>query len=387
MESIWDNLDDYWKDIVLAHIKLNYFSMYDSWFGDMKDGNPDIFETYYLEFGKLFKREFTKDEINSISSIKTLFIQDLGISDLKQLKYFDLQSLCAYNNDIKSVNEIANFKNLEIIDLSGNNINDLTPLLKLSKLRAIDISSNPISSDEIPLFANNPIVHSYNLGVENHLGLKEEVNKRRIECLIHFTPTINLLSIFEQGKLLSRALLEQLDIDQTDIFDYIEFTDDIRLDDKNFINLSIQHPNSFLFNRFQQKTSNETHINWCVLKIDKKYIYYHNTLFSVTNAANSHNKRNIGISGGVNKFRQMFAETLQIVTSYNSRTISRNGLKSKYPTDEQAEVLVKNEISISDILQVCFKDEKDLAAGKAALSDYNTSNFVVDATLFTNARI
>ena len=83
----------------------------------------------------------------------------------------------------------------------------------------------------------------------------------------------------------------------------------------------------------------------------------------------------------------MFENSLQIVTSYNSRTISRNGLKTKYPTDEQAEVLVKNEISISDILQVCFKDEKDLAAGKAALSDYNTSNFVVDATLFTNARI
>ena len=83
----------------------------------------------------------------------------------------------------------------------------------------------------------------------------------------------------------------------------------------------------------------------------------------------------------------MFANSLQIVTSYNTRTISRNGLKSKYPTDEQAEVLVKNEISISDIFQVCFKDEKDLAAGKAALSDYNTSNFVVDTTLFTNARI
>jgi len=83
----------------------------------------------------------------------------------------------------------------------------------------------------------------------------------------------------------------------------------------------------------------------------------------------------------------MFANSLQIVTSYNSKNVSRNGLKSKYPTDEQAEILVKNEIAISDILEVCFKDEKDLAAGKAALSDYITVNFVVDATLFTNSRI
>ena len=205
--------------------------------------------------------------------------------------------------------------------------------------------------------------------------------------MIHFTPTINLLSIFEQGKLLSRALLEKFDIDQSDIFDYIEFTDDIRFDDKSFINLSVQHPNSFLFNRFREKTKNDVHINWCVLKVDKKYIYQNDTLFSVTNAANSHNKRNVRVTGDINKFQMMFVNSLQIVTSYNSRPVTRNSLKSKYPTDEQAEVLVKNEILINDILQVCFKDEKDLAAGKAALSDYNTNNFVVDATLFTNSRI
>ena len=222
---------------------------------------------------------------------------------------------------------------------------------------------------------------------QNHIEFKKEISDRGIEHLIHFTPTINLLSIFEQGRLLSRALLEKFDIDQTDIFDYIEFTDDIRFDDICFINLSVQHPNSFLFNRFREKTKNDVHINWCVLKIDKKYIYQTDTLFSVTNAANSHNKRNVRVTGDIGKFQMMFANSLQIVTSYNTRTISRNGLKTKYPTDEQAEVLVKNEILISDILQVCFKDEKDLAAGKAALSDYNTNNFVVDATLFTNARI
>ena len=222
---------------------------------------------------------------------------------------------------------------------------------------------------------------------QNYIEFQKEISNREIEHLIHFTPTINLLSIFEQGKLLSRALLEKFDIDQTDIFDYIEFTDDIRFDDKSFINLSVQYPNSFLFNRFREKTKNDIHINWCVLKIDKKYIYQTDTLFSVTNAANSHNKRNVRVTGDIDKFKMMFANTLQIVTSYNSKTLSRNSLKPKYPTDEQAEVLVKNEISIIDIFQVCFKDEKDLAQGKAALSDYNTNNFVVDSTLFTNSRI
>lgn len=221
---------------------------------------------------------------------------------------------------------------------------------------------------------------------QDKIEFQKEIASRGIEHLIHFTPTINLLSIFEQRKLLSRALLERFDIDQTDIFDYVEFTDDIRFDDKSYINLSIQHPNSFLFNRFRQKTADESHVYWCVLKIDKKYIYHADTLFSVTNAANSYNKRNVGVTGDINKFRMMFTNSLPIVTSYSSRTITRNGLKDKYPTDEQAEVLVKNEIPVSDILQVCFKDDNDLAAGKAALSDYNTSNFVVDASIFTNLR-
>lgn len=221
----------------------------------------------------------------------------------------------------------------------------------------------------------------------NHIEFQEEIANRKIKCLIHFTPTINLLSIFEQGRLLSRASLESQDIDQTDIFDYIEFIDEIRFDDKSYINLSVQHPNTFLFNRFREKTKNEIHINWCVLKIDKKYIYQKDTLFSITNAANSYNKRNVGVTGDIDKFRLMFADSLRVVTSYNSKIITRGILNDKYPTDEQAEVLVKDEILVSDILQVCFKDELSLAAGKAALSDFNTSNFAVDSTLFTNTRI
>lgn len=219
------------------------------------------------------------------------------------------------------------------------------------------------------------------------IEFQKEIAERGIQYLIHFTPTINLLSIFEQGRLLSRALLEKFDIDQTDIFDYIEFTDNIRFDDKNYINLSIQHPNSFLLNRFRQKTIDFSHITWCVLKIDRKYIYHKNTLFSVTNAANSHNKRMVGVTGDIKKFRMLFASSIEIVTSYNSKVIHRGDLKSKFPTDEQAEVLVKDEILVSDICQVCFRDGSDLASGKAALSEFDTSKFVVDTSVFNNTRI
>ena len=91
---------------------------------------------------------------------------------------------------------------------------------------------------------------------QNHIEFKKEISDRGIEYLIHFTPTINLLSIFEQGKLLSRALLEKNDIDDT-LLDFIEFLDSIRFDDKNYINLSLSSPNYFLFNRFRERTQDK----------------------------------------------------------------------------------------------------------------------------------
>ncbi len=217
---------------------------------------------------------------------------------------------------------------------------------------------------------------------QNYIEFQKEIADRGIEHLIHFTPTINLLSIFEQGKLLSRALLEKNDIDDT-LLDFIEFLDSIRFDDKNYINLSISSPNYFLFNRFRERTQDKPYINWCVLKINPKYIYQSETLFSVTNAASSIAKHTYRISDDIQKFRKIFDNGITSKVG----TLQRGTLKSKYPTDVQAEVLVKNEIVLSDILQVCFKDEADLAMGKAALSDYNTSNFVVDASLFTNSRL
>jgi hypothetical protein len=219
----------------------------------------------------------------------------------------------------------------------------------------------------------------------DHVEFKKEIRDRGIEYLIHFTPTINLLSMLELDKLLSRALLEKFDIGDT--LDFIEFLDSIRFDDKNYINLSVSSPNHFLLSRFRQRTQGMSHMNWCVLKIDPKYLYQKDTLFSVTNAANSHNKRVVGVSGELSKFKMLFATSLTIVTSYSSKTITRNSLKSKYPTDEQAEVLVRDEISIKDVLQVCFQDKTELAAAKAALNQFDTSKFVVDEMMFSNKRI
>ncbi len=214
---------------------------------------------------------------------------------------------------------------------------------------------------------------------ENYIDFQREITNRKISWLIHFTPTINLYSILEQGKLMSRSLLENLDIDQFDVLDYVQFTDKVRYDDKTFINLSISGPNSFLFSKFRERTKDDITINWCVLKIDPKHIYQKETKFSVTNAASNAAKA-IGVTSDFTKFKMLFADNLNIPFGI------RGKINPKYPTNEQAEVLVKNEIPIGSIIEVCFESKECLASVKAALSEFDTSKFVVDKNIFSPNR-
>lgn len=215
---------------------------------------------------------------------------------------------------------------------------------------------------------------------------KQFIQEREIDCLIHFTPTKNLYSILEHKNLMSRAKLESLDIEQFDILDYVQFTDEIRYDDKNYINLSISFPNTFLFSKFQARTKDDLTIRWCVLKINPIYLYAQDTFFSVTNAASSAAKRQYGISGDIEKLKMLYSNELRINTFNGTRPLTRQNLHSKYPTDVQAEVLVKDEISIDFVNEICFSNEDDLAEAKAAMFNFDTSKFVVDSSVFTSYR-
>ncbi len=221
---------------------------------------------------------------------------------------------------------------------------------------------------------------------ENYEEFKKIIEERKITDLIHFTPTKNLYGIFEQGEIMSRARLEKLDVKLFDILDYIQFTDDIRLDDKNYINLSLSIPNTYLFSKFKEKTKHDPTITWCILKIDPKHIYEEGTLFAVTNAASNAAKRQFGISGDIEKFKQLFLPEIQIDTYNGPRIIKRGNIKDKYPTDVQAEILVKDSIPLNSIKQVCFFNHEDLAKTKAALKEFNTEKFVVDTQIFNPNR-
>lgn len=221
---------------------------------------------------------------------------------------------------------------------------------------------------------------------QNSIKFQNEIASRGIKYLIHFTPTLNLYSILEHGNLMSRAKLESLDIELFDTLEYVQFTDEIRYDDKQYINLSLSSPNTFLLSKFRQKTLDDITIRWCILKINPKHIYDQETLFSVTNAASSTAKRQYGVTGDIDKFRMLFANEINITTFNGSRNILRGNTKPEFPTDVQAEVLVKDLIPVQSVISVCFQTSNDLAEAKAAMSDFNTDNFVVDPLIFSPTR-
>jgi hypothetical protein len=214
---------------------------------------------------------------------------------------------------------------------------------------------------------------------KNYLAFREYILKREIDCLVHFTPTRNLYSILELGRIMPRATLEKIDYRRFDVLDYVEFTDKIRFDDKRYINLSISGPNTFLLSKFRERTQNDPTIHWCILKIKTDYIYEFNTLYSVSNAA-SINSKKIGISGDLITFKLLFSDKI------NTPFGKRGKIQDKYTTDVQAEVLVKCEIPLEDIIEVCFVSYEDMIITKAAFEEFDTDKFVVNKEIFSPKR-
>lgn len=217
---------------------------------------------------------------------------------------------------------------------------------------------------------------------EDYLLFKQELAKRGIKYLIHFTECINLLSIVQNKVLLSHNQLKVLNYQFLDI---TEINDYARLDGlSNYVNISIEHPNYYLLKKFKERMT-EPHISWCILKIDAKHIYNKDTLFSVSNAASSDSRNKYGISGDFNKFTQLFNDTVYI----GNYTWKRNNLKAKYTTDIQAEILVKNSLPYDDILEICFEEDEIMNRIKRAfeIESADTSKFKVEKGLFLENRI
>lgn len=200
-------------------------------------------------------------------------------------------------------------------------------------------------------------------------SFEAEVSRRGITRLVHFTPTINLISIYEHGALLSRDQLKRLAVEYPELHlaDYVEVNDRLRIDDLNdYLNLSIQHPNHWLFRKFRDSCRNWCD-TWCVIALKPECLWYADTMFSIGNAAASLSKQH-GINGRYMTFCSLFQDRVVAGNISSRRLLVRTNLADCHPTDAQAEVLVKERVPIDCITEVFFETKEEAHRSRGAIS-------------------
>ncbi len=173
-----------------------------------------------------------------------------------------------------------------------------------------------------------------------------EANRRGVTRICHFTPSRNLVHIASgfTGVLATKKL-------QNDERTVFTPTDLLRLDKhEGYISCSIEYPNAWYFDKAQAKDI--LFKDWVVLLINPKYLWRDGTLFCPRNAASDYGA---GIGKGPDAFNALYADSVQ--GAYGKvRSRSTNHLPS-CPTDQQAEVLIPDQILLDDISGVVVSSD------------------------------
>jgi ssDNA thymidine ADP-ribosyltransferase, DarT len=205
--------------------------------------------------------------------------------------------------------------------------------------------------------------------------IKQEVERRRITRLCHFTPSRNLVHILTgiTGILATKKLQK----DERSVF---TSTDLERFDrHEEYICCSIEYPNAWYFDK--AKSKDELFKDWVILFINPKYLWLPGTRFCPRNAASGHGRN---VAEGEQAFLSMFAES--VPGAYNRNFTRSNTHLACCPTDNQAEVLIPDQIGTADILAIAVPTENQAKNEVVRLSilgvPTDTFNFVIAPTLF-----
>ena len=178
-----------------------------------------------------------------------------------------------------------------------------------------------------------------------------EITRRKIKYLVHFTRIKNLESILTNG-FVPRNILKSKGIP-------CECNDCVRGDERvDCTCFSIEYPNEFLFNTFKTKYGQD---GWCVLQLDIiDVLKNHNGTkhYCMYNAGGSPEWVKNPKSSSCLSFCNMFPESNPDPRHPYTRT--SKGLKDFLPTHHQAEILIENTISPKYITAVFFRNQVDL---------------------------
>lgn len=171
----------------------------------------------------------------------------------------------------------------------------------------------------------------------------EEMNKRGVSRLCHFTKSKNIPQILNnfEGVLSTDAIPRY----------YREVNDEYRFDGKkNYICCSIEYPNVYYLDRI--KDNDKLFNEWVIICIDPKIVLECDVLFSKVNAATESGKY---IMSGIDGLKSIYSE--EIITS--KRSIIRSyDLPISCATDIQAEVMILEKIDKKYIKELIVSNEQ-----------------------------
>ena len=166
------------------------------------------------------------------------------------------------------------------------------------------------------------------------MNIQQEVERRGITKVLHFTHIDNLPLILQKGILTRGSLTEPP----------AKFNDEVRLDGHlDATCLSISFPNSKMFYKCRMNRTGD----WVLLSLDPRILWEKSCSFYKCNAASaSVSSLDPSTLTGLQAFNEMFYETPEPDTREN------NNLTPCYTTDVQAEVLVFDDIDVSYIQSI-----------------------------------
>lgn len=214
--------------------------------------------------------------------------------------------------------------------------------------------------------------------------LSEEIAKRGITELLHFTTNRGIVGVLDTRALLSRHRVKQEDNlryilycnatnrpEENDFFDKSEHWID-------YVNLSISEINRRYF-EFSQNWHLNSDIWWGILSFDATALTNDGVYFTTTNNSYDLCIRKKGLDG----FNSLFVPKVGR-KKIPSWSVSRLGRADRLPTCEQAEALYPGAVPTSYLRRIYVRDEtcQDTVIGWLREFEYNDVEVLIDPQKF-----